>query len=205
MNVLFTIDIITKVIIAIIGFLVFKISWDAAKKKQGDVNIHEKSPYSPYDCDEETETLLILSIPILRVFSIGFSLFAVMEFIDYYYIHDLDDLILGICCVCGSLMFAWKPIRVIIAPDSIVLKYSFSFFTRTERIPRRDVSHIAYNGRRSFLGQDVTISIVRGDQMKTRILRLSSQNENSVINNSRVVLLRLSKILGVPIKSFRTA
>ena len=124
-SILYVIDIIAKVVIVIIGFYVFKISWDAAKNKNIDSNIRENNLYSPYNCDEEAETLLILSFPI-RIIRVVFSLGAIIFAVYFlYYPSYSRNLVVAIVSVYYSLAYSWRPVKVIITPEFITLTYSF--------------------------------------------------------------------------------
>ena len=204
-NILFLIGNLTFVIVLIIGFFVFRLSWNDAKKKKGTNTFQEQNTYAPYSCDEETDTFIALSTP-TRFITILFFFYAIIVLIrSFHSFHQGGFILISIFALYCSLVFSMIPTKIVISPDFVTITYPILLFNRIIKIAKKDISYIGYKKKNTFLGYRVNISIIRINHSINLVLYLFNKNEQYIIDNSKIVLTRISKIFNVPIKPIRAA
>ncbi len=203
----FLLDVITTAGLVIIGILFLKLFRSNMKRMQSDVGEGGKYLYAPYHCEEETDTLLVLSNPIRIVrFVANLGLLFLVAFYllfseQSFAFKPLYWEVVG--CLIGSLMDVRNPIKIIVTPGSVELTYSYFLFPFIRRLHKREINYLVLNRAKSILWQSINVSIVKSSRTGTVILELVGQDKNKLLDSSKAVSERFSKILGVPLMPYR--
>jgi hypothetical protein len=178
-------------------------------KFKQNMNFVNLGPYYPYDCDEETNTLLILSHPI-QIFRVATTLCAIfclcLHLIKTWPLHIFTikgPLILSILMAGLSLLNTWEPVKIIITPDSISMIYMLFFFKITKRISKTEICYVVLSPKRKMaLWHRVNISLVNSNQKEVNLFACSGKDQASMFEQANRVLKTVANILGIISKPY---